>query len=322
MGRRQALLIAALAFVASAPAEAASCRLSTPDLTVTWKAPSTFIEREPYRVSIEISMLPGEPSLIAAWMLTPSAFTLNGRPLGKRDDPSMVTLVAGTKLEVSIDLESAIRAADNWTSKSFELGFGTVRGKSLIAVTFVEAAERGIEFTTLPLEQLQAYEVVFVTSQGIMRAEMWPQFAPNHVRNFLDLAYTGFYDGTLFNRVIEGNLIQGGKAKTGSAAPRTIVAEFNAERHVPGVLSMARGDDVNSAQCEFFIMHGKRPDLDGKYTTYGKLLGGMEVLDRIAASGNKSYRPIDPQGHVPPVDQVIQKVIVIKKPARRQDEQR
>jgi len=322
MGRRQTLLIAAIALLTSAPAETASCRLPAVDLTVKWTAPSTFIEREPYRVSVEISTLPGEPSPISAWMLSPAAFTLNGRPLEKRDDQTMVMLIAGTKLEVSLDLEPAIRAADNFTSNSFELGFGSDRGKDPITVTFVEAAERGIEFMTLPLEQLDDYQVVFVTSQGIIRAEMWRKIAPNHVRNFLDLAYTGFYDGTDFHRVIPGQLIHGGKANAGSVPPRTVVAEFNAEKHVSGVLSMARGDEINSAACEFFILHGKRPDLDGKFTAFGKVLAGMDAVDRIAASGNKSYRPGDELGYIPPVPQVIEKAIVIKKPKRRDDDDR
>ena len=114
------------------------------------------------------------------------------------------------------------------------------------------------------------------------------------MRNFLDLCYTGFYDGTKFHRVEPTYLIQGGAAKPGRPAPRTLNAEFSERRHAPGVLSMARLPDEapgspDTATCEFFIMHGVAPSLDHRYTAFGRVVTGMQIIDRIAQSGNKTY---------------------------------
>jgi cyclophilin family peptidyl-prolyl cis-trans isomerase len=190
-------------------------------------------------------------------------------------------------------------------------------------VTFLEAAEKGIDFMALPEAQLGDYDVVLRTSRGDIWLQMWADVAPSHVRNFLDLSYTGFYDGSKFHRVVPTYMVQGGAARETRPAPRTLDAEFSSHRHVPGVLSMARlGDDIpgggpNSATCEFFIMHGVAPKLDGQYTGFGQVVTGMEVVDRIANAGNKSYRADDPRAHMPPVDQTILKAIVVRAPKSR-----
>jgi peptidyl-prolyl cis-trans isomerase B (cyclophilin B) len=129
----------------------------------------------------------------------------------------------------------------------------------------------------------------------------------NHVKNFVDLAAKGFYDGTLFHRVIKGFMIQGGDPNTkdpaksamwGAGGPGYKVnAEFNANKHVRGTLSMARASDPNSAGSQFFICHAEASYLDGQYTVFGELLKGYDVLDKIAtgaiAPGTKD-RPKDP----------------------------
>jgi peptidyl-prolyl cis-trans isomerase B (cyclophilin B) len=125
--------------------------------------------------------------------------------------------------------------------------------------------------------------------------------APKTVANFIKLAKSGFYDGTAFHRIIKGFMIQGGdpltkdpskeaRWGTGSADER-IKAEFNDHHHVLGVISMARAQDPDSASCQFFICLGPTPQLDGKYTAFGKLLKGEDVLKKlgdtpVAASGN------------------------------------
>ncbi len=132
---------------------------------------------------------------------------------------------------------------------------------------------------------------VIKTNQGVMVLEFWPDVAPKHVENFKTLAKKGFYDGTCFHRVIKGFMIQGGdpltkdeskKALWGTGDPGyKINAEFNAKSHVRGVLSAARSQDPNSAGSQFFICHDKATFLDGKYTAYGKLIKGDEVLEKI-----------------------------------------
>ena len=126
---------------------------------------------------------------------------------------------------------------------------------------------------------------------GIIRAELYPEVAPNTVRNFVSLASKGFYDGTIFHRVIPGFMIQGGDPDgTGMGGPGyCIKGEFklngvkNNLSHKRGVLSMARAQSPNSAGSQFFIMHEDGEFLDGQYAAFGKVLEGMDVVDKIAA---------------------------------------
>ena len=120
--------------------------------------------------------------------------------------------------------------------------------------------------------------------------ELFADKAPGHVKNFKDLAKKGFYDGTIFHRVIPGFMIQGGDPNTKSDDRTThgmggpgysIQAEFNDTPHKRGILSMARSQDPNSAGSQFFIVVKKSSFLDGKYTAFGKVLSGMAVADQI-----------------------------------------
>lgn len=112
---------------------------------------------------------------------------------------------------------------------------------------------------------------------------MRPDLAPNHVAHIKELVRRGFYDGTPFHRVIDGFMVQGGDptgtGTGGSGHP--LKAEFSNEKHVRGVLSMARTSDPNSADSQFFIMLGSAPSLDGQYTIWGKVESGMDFVDKI-----------------------------------------
>jgi peptidyl-prolyl cis-trans isomerase B (cyclophilin B) len=135
---------------------------------------------------------------------------------------------------------------------------------------------------------------VLKTSAGEMVVEFWPEVAPKTVENFKTLARKGFYDGTAFHRVIKGFMIQGGdpltkdpskEAMWGTGDPGyKIKAEFNDRKHVRGVLSMARSQHPDSAGSQFFICHGVADSLDGKYTAFGKLIKGDDVLEKIATT--------------------------------------
>ena len=126
---------------------------------------------------------------------------------------------------------------------------------------------------------------------GVMKAELYPEVAPNTVNNFISLVKKGFYDGVIFHRVISGFMIQGGDPKgVGVGGPGyTIKGEFSANgfkndlKHDRGVLSMARTMAPNSAGSQFFVMHEESPHLDGQYAAFGKLTEGFDVLDAIAA---------------------------------------
>lgn len=137
-----------------------------------------------------------------------------------------------------------------------------------------------------------------------IKIELYPDVAPNTVANFVHLARQGFYDGTIFHRVIPGFMIQGGDPDgTGRGGPGySIRGEFslngfpNNLKHTRGVVSMARTPDFNSAGSQFFIMVADVPDLDGQYAAFGKVVSGMEEVDRIVSvRRNLADRPIQDQ---------------------------
>ena len=139
---------------------------------------------------------------------------------------------------------------------------------------------------------------------GIIKAELYPETAPQSVRNFISLINQKFYDGKIFHRVISGFMIQGGcPLGTGTGGPGYhIKGEFlfngvdNPVKHKRGVLSMARAMAPNSAGSQFFIMHQNAPHLDGQYAAFGKVVSGMEVVDQIAScKTNFSDKPLEPQ---------------------------
>jgi len=151
-------------------------------------------------------------------------------------------------------------------------------------------------------KQEESAETVAIlhTSMGDITLGFYPDAAPKHVDNFLDLSRTKFYDGTLFHRVIKGFMIQGGDplskddnpANDGTGnGPRRIKAEFGDLPHNRGALSMARGGHPDSASCQFFIVHQDSNFLDGKYSVFGYVIDGMDVVDKIALLPTKADKP-------------------------------
>ncbi len=139
---------------------------------------------------------------------------------------------------------------------------------------------------------------------GLIRAELYPQVAPNSVNNFISLIKKGFYDGLIFHRCIPGFMIQGGCPQgTGMGGPGySIKGEFTQNgfqhdlAHDRGVLSMARSMDPDSAGSQFFIMVEKAPHLDGEYAAFGKVIEGMETADAsVRAPRGRNDKPIMPQ---------------------------
>lgn len=148
-------------------------------------------------------------------------------------------------------------------------------------------------------------EITITMENGdVIRAELYPEIAPNTVKNFISLVNKGFYDGLIFHRVIEGFMIQGGCPQgTGMGGPGySIKGEFsqngfqNDLKHTEGVLSMARSMMPNSAGSQFFIMHKDAPHLDGAYAAFGKVTEGMDVVNKIAEERTDySDRPLKTQ---------------------------
>ena len=146
---------------------------------------------------------------------------------------------------------------------------------------------------------------------GVMKLELYPDIAPKTVENFVSLVEKKFYDGLIFHRVIKGFMIQGGDPEgTGMGGPGySIPGEFSSNgfennlKHTEGVISMARSMDPDSAGSQFFIMHKNSPHLDGSYAAFGKIIEGMEVVNKIAETRTDwSDRPLE--------DQVMESVTV------------
>ena len=164
---------------------------------------------------------------------------------------------------------------------------GFVAGVSLIvSAGLVEAADKASA-------KAEQSKVVIKTKFGDMEVQLFPEKAPNHVQNFIKLAKSGFYDKTIFHRVIPGFMIQGGDPNTkdpnkpetygmGGPAER-LKAEFNDVPHRRGILSMARTNDPNSAGSQFFIVVKDSNFLDRQYTVFGEVVRGMEVADKIVS---------------------------------------
>ena len=155
--------------------------------------------------------------------------------------------------------------------------------------------------------------VTFTMENGdVMKAELYPEIAPNTVNNFISLVKKGFYDGLIFHRVIAGFMIQGGDPEgSGMGGPGySIKGEFNYNgvennlKHSRGVLSMARAQHPDSAGSQFFIMHADAPHLDGQYAAFGKVTEGIEVVDKIAET------PTDMQDK-PIEDQIIKTIRLV-----------
>ena len=145
---------------------------------------------------------------------------------------------------------------------------------------------------------------ITMANGDVIKAELYPEIAPNTVHNFISLVKHGFYDGLIFHRVINGFMIQGGWPNgDGMGGPGyQIKGEFsqngfpNQLKHEPGVLSMARAMHPNSAGSQFFIMHKAAPHLDGSYAAFGKVIDGMDAVNAIAeVDTDYNDRPLDEQ---------------------------
>jgi peptidyl-prolyl cis-trans isomerase B (cyclophilin B) len=170
------------------------------------------------------------------------------------------------------------------------------------------------QFTQEETKKMSEITAIIETRLGNLELKFFPDVAPNHVKNFIDLAKKGFYDGTIFHRVIPGFMIQGGdpntksadRSKHGMGGPGyTLKAEFNEKPHKRGTLSMARAADPNSAGSQFFICVAPASFLDKQYTVFGEVISGMEVTDKIVS------QPRDKRDN--PNERVEMKVKIIEK---------
>lgn len=307
----------------------------------TWEAAPSHFDGEAFVVSVRYEG--GEGVELDGWALTPGVVLVDGQPAGERDAAlGKVALPPGAVIEVQIDVGSAL---DGKTSASISLA-PEYSDAEAVSVKMWQALTETIDFCAVgdraatmwkesgsereylaPLEgartvedaELSKYGVVLVTNVGQMSFELWPDVAPAHCRNFLDLVSRGYYDGTKFHRVMPNFMIQGGCPNTKDKhpsqwgvgqGPRTLMAEFNDKEHVRGVLSTARGPSPDSASSQFFVMHGAAPHLNKQYTAFGRMLTGDEALDTIVSSPGT---PIPGAGGTRPSDEktIIKARIVV-----------
>ena len=156
-------------------------------------------------------------------------------------------------------------------------------------------------YTTESIEELSQQQVVMETSKGRVIIEMMPDKAPEHVRHFLRLSSLGVYDKSAFHRIAPGFVIQAGDINTktepvAQVAVKYVVrirAELNDVKHSAGIVSMARGEEIDSGMTSFFIVLADQPALDGTYTVFGKVVEGMDVVEKIAATPNENEKPLE-----------------------------
>ena len=185
----------------------------------------------------------------------------------------------------------------------------------LLVFTALSSAEvRQKSFTPEEVKKMSETKAVIETKFGNIEIKFFPEVAPNHVSNFIELAKKGFYDGTCFHRVIPGFMIQGGdpnskdpdRSKHGTGGPGyTVKAEFSDKPHKRGILSMARSQHPDSAGSQFFICVADAPFLNKKYTVFGEVTSGMEVADKIVS------QPRDKMDN--PIERIEMKVRIIEK---------
>jgi peptidyl-prolyl cis-trans isomerase B (cyclophilin B) len=171
---------------------------------------------------------------------------------------------------------------------------------------------RSRTLTKEEIQQMEKTSAVIKTKFGDITLKFFPEVAPNHVKNFIDLAKSGFYNGTIFHRVVPGFVIQGGdpntkspdRSKHGMGGPgHNVKAEFSNLPHKRGTLSMARSGHPDSAGSQFFICAAPAAFLDGKYTVFGEVTNGMEVVDKIIS------QPRDPKDN--PMERVEMQVVIV-----------
>jgi len=170
------------------------------------------------------------------------------------------------------------------------------------------------KFTPEEIKKMAETTAIIETKFGNIELKFFPDVAPNHVNNFIELAKKGFYDGTVFHRVIPGFMIQGGdpnsksqdRSKHGMGGPgHTLKAEFNKKPHKRGTLSMARSASPDSAGSQFFICVADTPQLNNQYTVFGEVTSGMDVADKIVS------QPKDRNDN--PLERVEMKVKIVEK---------
>lgn len=195
---------------------------------------------------------------------------------------SCLSLLAGLGSSQLVMAQDSMKQATPTTKAKPVKGETTVTEKKTPDTTSVDSTA---PYLYVEFEKGEKPRILMETSLGPITLELWPDVAPKHCQSFVHLTKTGFYDSLTFHRVARGFVIQGGcPLGNGTGGPGyRVPAEFSNKKHVPGILSMARSADPNSAGSQFFICLGEAPHLDGQYTVFGTVVEGMDVVRKIEA---------------------------------------
>ena len=184
---------------------------------------------------------------------------------------------------------------------------------ALVNADWSEILKKTGDGATLETAKATHYVTIEIENYGTLKGELYGKTTLYAVEQFVTLAQSGFYEGLTFHRIIEGFMMQGGAPNADSPKVDPIVGEFaengieNNLLHLPGVLSMARTDDPNSATSQFFIMHKEYPSLDGKYAAFGRITEGLDIVDKICTEIENT----DSNGGVAAADQPVIKSITV-----------
>lgn len=184
---------------------------------------------------------------------------------------------------------------------------------ALVNADWSEILKKTGDGATLETAKATHYVTIEIENYGTLKGELYGKTTPYAVEQFVTLAQSGFYEGLTFHRIIEGFMMQGGAPNADSPKVDPIVGEFaengieNNLLHLPGVLSMARTNDPNSATSQFFIMHKEYPSLDGKYAAFGRITEGLDIVDKICTEIENT----DSNGGVAAADQPVIKSVTV-----------
>jgi len=227
---------------------------------------------------------------------------VNGKPLVEKRGEGTLTLLPNAHVTLDVDLGGLLASVPGVES-GFKLGYakGYLESEEK-GVRVMAVAEKGLDFMKMPVEDLTKYHVLMSTNRGDMELEFWPDVAPNHVRKLP----RPLLHGLLRREDLpprDPGLHDPGRRSDGHGLgqrPRECSRRSsNSRKHEPGVLSMARSASPDSASCQFFVMHKTSPSLDGQYSAFGKLVSGLDVVDKIVNSPrNGQDRPNQTQSIV------------------------
>ncbi len=234
----------------------------------------------------------------------------------QKKEQKVILIVAAILVVALIAVMVVALARSDWSFTSTTSGNGTadhVHSDSCDHDTVTVTRSNGGDGATLETAKATHYVTIEIENYGTLKGELYGNTTPYAVEQFVSLAQSGFYEGLTFHRIIEGFMMQGGAPNSESADVEQIQGEFaengieNNLLHEPGVLSMARTSDPNSATSQFFIMHEKYPSLDGKYAAFGRITEGLDIVDKICTEAVD----IDGNGGVAKENQPVIKSVTV-----------